>query len=61
MCCARHDLAYAGEGSRVVADSELAICVARETGWDGLAGVMLIGVVLAGWMFRKKGKSDGQR
>lgn len=60
-CCKAHDEAYGGTVARFDADRELAICVAKETGWDGLAGLMLIGVVLAGWIFRRKGKSDGIR
>lgn len=53
-CCAAHDFAYGQEGSRLVADLDLARCVAVETGWDGLAGLMLCGVMAFGWMFRRR-------
>lgn len=53
-CCMAHDQAYAGTVARHAADAELARCVAAETGWDGLAFVMLAGVTLFGWYFRRR-------
>lgn len=52
-CCKAHDEAYAGTGVRWDADARLALCVASQTGWDGLAVVMFVGVATFGGMFRR--------
>jgi hypothetical protein len=58
LCCKAHDEAYQLAGSRLVADLDLARCVANETGWDGLAALMLAGVMAFGWIFRRAKNPD---
>jgi hypothetical protein len=53
-CCAAHDVAYDDPIlSRLTADLQLASCVAAAAGWP-MAAVMFCGVVMFGWLFRKR-------
>lgn len=60
-CCAAHDLAYASDGQRLAADLDLAQCVFDTTGSEILSIVMMTGVILFGWAFRKRKKKNVQQ
>lgn len=54
-CCDAHDLAYGAGVDKVIADIDLARCVAG-TGHGGMGLLMLAGVTIFGWLFYKRRK-----
>lgn len=52
-CCDLHDLAYSLGVDKLTADLDLFECVVN-AGHPVIAGIMLIGVVLFGWLFYRR-------
>lgn len=52
-CCDAHDLAYLNGTDKIIADLDLARCVA-DTGNGTMALIMLAGVTLFGWLFLRR-------
>lgn len=52
-CCDVHDVAYTTSSGKLMADFDLAVCVAQ-TGHPGIALIMLAGVTLFGWIFYRR-------
>lgn len=52
-CCSKHDNSYERQLPKVVADLELALCVARKGKWYStiIALIMLLGTLTIGWIF----------
>lgn len=55
-CCRAHDIAYATNVVKNVADKALMQCVIETTHWYWLGGLMFLGVSFFGWAFKRKSK-----
>lgn len=53
QCCDLHDLAYAAGTDKILADLDLARCVAQ-TGHGTMGLIMLAGVTFFGWLFYRR-------